>query len=573
MTERVRGCRHQGSRARAVQGHRPRDAHRRAGHAAAGARRGRARPLPLRALADQALLRQLATRAGRHHVRARRAPAGARGRSALPEPGVRGAVPLLRRPAERAEPFYGRTPTRPGAAGSGRSATSREARPWPSPPVWRRSPRCCSRRCRRATSSCSRATGTTPCARSPSDGLRPRHRGAARRRPATRRSARRSPAPRSCGSNRRRTRRSTSSTSPRCAAAAHDAGALVAVDNTLATPLRQRPLELGADIAVASATKQLCGHSDVAARLRGDPRARPPGGAPVVAHRDGRDPRPVRGMARAPVAGDARRPGRPPGGDGRRAHAHARRARRRARRALAGTRLRDRARPRDGGAGAGVPRRLRAGRGGHELRRRAQHRRAPRALGRGRRLARASCGSASASRTSATSSRTWRLRWIRFPQALARRADRRAAGAENHQSAPSARSVPPGAAPGVKPSGPVPMVSVPDGAPDLDLRLLRLRPRRGQVARPVPRLRGLEHARRGARAGRARRRPRGGGGAAAGCAPPARPGARRRCARSPPTARRGSRPASASSTACSAAASCPARWSCSAARRASASRR
>lgn len=45
--------------------------------------------------------------------------------------------------------------------------------------------------------------------------------------------------------------------------AAHEAGALVAVDNTLATPLRQRPLELGADLSVASATKQLCGHSDV----------------------------------------------------------------------------------------------------------------------------------------------------------------------------------------------------------------------------------------------------------------------------------------------------------------------
>ncbi len=55
----------------------------------------------------------------------------------------------------------------------------------------------------------------------------------------------------------------TSSTSPPLAAAAHDAGALVAVDNTLATPLRQRPLELGADLAVASATKQLSGHSDV----------------------------------------------------------------------------------------------------------------------------------------------------------------------------------------------------------------------------------------------------------------------------------------------------------------------
>jgi cystathionine gamma-lyase len=46
-------------------------------------------------------------------------------------------------------------------------------------------------------------------------------------------------------------------------AAAHAAGALVAVDNTTATPLGQRPLELGADLVVASATKGLTGHSDV----------------------------------------------------------------------------------------------------------------------------------------------------------------------------------------------------------------------------------------------------------------------------------------------------------------------
>jgi cystathionine gamma-lyase len=45
--------------------------------------------------------------------------------------------------------------------------------------------------------------------------------------------------------------------------AAHGQGALVAVDNTLATPLGQRPLELGADFAVASGTKQLTGHGDV----------------------------------------------------------------------------------------------------------------------------------------------------------------------------------------------------------------------------------------------------------------------------------------------------------------------
>lgn len=46
-------------------------------------------------------------------------------------------------------------------------------------------------------------------------------------------------------------------------AAAHEAGALVAVDNTFATPLLQRPLDDGADIVVHSATKYLAGHSDV----------------------------------------------------------------------------------------------------------------------------------------------------------------------------------------------------------------------------------------------------------------------------------------------------------------------
>src|SRR3712207_6062261 len=47
------------------------------------------------------------------------------------------------------------------------------------------------------------------------------------------------------------------------AAAAHAAGALVAVDNTTATPLGQRPLALGADLTVGSDTKALTGHSDV----------------------------------------------------------------------------------------------------------------------------------------------------------------------------------------------------------------------------------------------------------------------------------------------------------------------
>ncbi|HEY4411434.1 MAG TPA: cystathionine gamma-synthase [Gaiellaceae bacterium] len=45
--------------------------------------------------------------------------------------------------------------------------------------------------------------------------------------------------------------------------AAHEAGALLVVDNTFATPYLQRPLELGADIVVHSTTKYLGGHSDV----------------------------------------------------------------------------------------------------------------------------------------------------------------------------------------------------------------------------------------------------------------------------------------------------------------------
>jgi len=44
---------------------------------------------------------------------------------------------------------------------------------------------------------------------------------------------------------------------------AHGHGLLVAVDNTFASPILQRPLELGADIVVHSATKYLNGHSDM----------------------------------------------------------------------------------------------------------------------------------------------------------------------------------------------------------------------------------------------------------------------------------------------------------------------
>jgi len=47
------------------------------------------------------------------------------------------------------------------------------------------------------------------------------------------------------------------------AAGARAAGALFAVDNTLATPLGQRPLDHGADFAMVSGTKSLTGHGDV----------------------------------------------------------------------------------------------------------------------------------------------------------------------------------------------------------------------------------------------------------------------------------------------------------------------
>jgi cystathionine gamma-synthase len=48
----------------------------------------------------------------------------------------------------------------------------------------------------------------------------------------------------------------------RLAAAAHRHGAVVVVDNTLATPLNQQPLRLGADLVIHSATKFLGGHAD-----------------------------------------------------------------------------------------------------------------------------------------------------------------------------------------------------------------------------------------------------------------------------------------------------------------------
>lgn len=49
------------------------------------------------------------------------------------------------------------------------------------------------------------------------------------------------------------------------ASIAKDAGAYLAVDNSMLSPVFQQPLNLGSDIVVHSATKFLCGHSDVIA--------------------------------------------------------------------------------------------------------------------------------------------------------------------------------------------------------------------------------------------------------------------------------------------------------------------
>ena len=49
----------------------------------------------------------------------------------------------------------------------------------------------------------------------------------------------------------------------RCAAAARARGGLVVADNTLLSPLRQRPLDLGCDLVIHSTTKVLNGHADL----------------------------------------------------------------------------------------------------------------------------------------------------------------------------------------------------------------------------------------------------------------------------------------------------------------------
>ena len=203
---------------------------------------------------------------------------------------------------------------------------------------------------------------------------------------------------------------------PRCRAA----GVPLAVDNTTPTPLGQRPLELGADLSVASASKALSGHADL---VLGYVAARDP--ERIQALRDWRrttgsipgpfeawllhrslatlDVRLERQCANALavaelLAGRDDVTGvRYPGLAGR--TPATRRPRRQMSRfgPLVGFDLGE---PR---AGRGVPRRLRADHRGHELRRAPHDRRAPRPLGTETTCPRASSASARAARTP----RTW----------------------------------------------------------------------------------------------------------------------------------------------------------------------
>ena len=95
-------------------------------------------------------------------------------------------------------------------------------------------------------------------------------------------------------------------------AAARRSGAMVAVNNSTATPLGQRPLALGAHISMASDTKALSGHADL---LLGPRRLRRPGAhraRPRPAHPHRRHRGPLRGLARPSLARHPRAAPGPP---------------------------------------------------------------------------------------------------------------------------------------------------------------------------------------------------------------------------------------------------------------------
>ena len=93
------------------------------------------------------------------------------------------------------------------------------------------------------------------------------------------------------------------------AALAHEHGATYVVDNTFASPYVCRPLELGADLVVESATKFLGGHSDVIAGVVAGS-AGPHREGRAGPGRDRRHARPVRRVPRPARPPDPRRPGR-----------------------------------------------------------------------------------------------------------------------------------------------------------------------------------------------------------------------------------------------------------------------
>ena len=144
-------------------------------------------------------------------------------------------------------------------AGGRRGGASFALRAWP------RSARCCfGTSCGPATRSCCRPTGTTWRAGSSASDLAgfdvTVRRGADRATAVRRRRGRRGAGAAGVAQP---TRGWTSATSPRLSHAWRTGPALVAVDNTTATPLGQRPLDLGADFSVASDTKATSGHGDL----------------------------------------------------------------------------------------------------------------------------------------------------------------------------------------------------------------------------------------------------------------------------------------------------------------------
>ena len=96
------------------------------------------------------------------------------------------------------------------------------------------------------------------------------------------------------------------------AAVTHEAGALLVVDNTFASPYLQQPIALGADVVVHSTTKYAGGHSDVVGcgvvAADAPPRATASrlGTRCLPPERDGGRRRPVRRVARAARPEDAR---------------------------------------------------------------------------------------------------------------------------------------------------------------------------------------------------------------------------------------------------------------------------